>query len=386
MADGADILVIGGGIAGASAAAELAAHGRVVLLERESQPGYHTTGRSAAMFTLSYGNRVIRTLARAAMDFLHEPPPGFATAPLVRQRGLMLFGREDQLARVRAHHEEVRALSPEAALIDAEAVRRLVPAFRPGYAAAAAYEEAAREIDVHALHGGFLRLLRARGGRIVTDADVTALARRGGVWEATTAAGAFAAPVVVNAAGAWADDVAALAGAAPLGLAPLRRTVVVFEAPVETRVDGWPMAVDIDEDFYFKPDAGRLFASPADETPSPPCDAQPEEIDIATALDRIGRATTLAPRRLVARWAGLRTFAPDRTPVAGFDGDVEGFVWLAGQGGYGIKTSPSLARAVAGLVAHGDLPEDQRALGLTAAALSPRRLRARPRGDGTSRG
>ena len=386
MAGSADFLVIGGGIAGASAGAELAAHGRVVLLERESHPGYHTTGRSAAMFTLSYGNRVIRLLARAAMDFLHEPPPGFTDAPLVRPRGLMLFGRDDQRARVAAHYEAVRGLSPEVELVDGTEVRRLVPAFRPGYATAAVHEAAAREIDVHALHGGFLRRLRARGGRVVTDAGVTALTRRGGVWEAATSAGDFSAPIVVNAAGAWADEIAALAGAAPLGLEPLRRTVVVFDAPADTKIDTWPMAVDIDEDFYFKPDAGRLFASPADEAPSPPCDAQPEEIDITHAIDRIGRATTLAPRSLVARWAGLRTFAPDRTPVAGFDEGVEGFVWLAGQGGYGIKTSPSLARAVAGLVAHGELPSNQRALGLDADALSPRRLRLVSPAGGTCRG
>jgi D-arginine dehydrogenase len=369
-----DFLVIGAGIAGASAAHELAALGTVILLEQESQPGYHATGRSAALFTEAYGNAVIRRLTSAGRAFFESPPEGFCEQPLLSRRGTLFIAREDQLGSLERTAAEIAASAPVRRLTPAEAVA-MNPALERGYLAAALHEPAAEDIDVHGLLTGFLRGLRRRGGRVVTGACVGALAREGGTWVAQTPAGQYAAPVVVNAAGAWADAVAGLAGLRPLGLVPKRRSAFTFDPPEGMEIAAWPATIDIDEQFYFKPDAGRILGSPADETPSAPCDAQPEELDVAIGVDRIETATRLRVRRLASRWAGLRTFAPDKTPVAGFDPEAEGFFWLAGQGGYGIQTSPALARAAAGLIASGELPDDLRARGLDKAMLAPGRLR-----------
>jgi D-arginine dehydrogenase len=259
--------------------------------------------------------------------------------------------------------------------IDAAEAIALNPALNPDYIAAAIYEPAARDIDVHALHGGYLRALRQRGGRLVTGAGVQALSRDGGTWVAGTRAGNFAAPIVVNAAGAWCDEVAGLAGVRPCGLVPKRRTVFTFDAPDGLDISAWPATIDIDEQFFFKPDAGRILGSPADETPSLPCDAQPEVLDVALGIDRIEKATNLTVRRLVNKWAGLRSFVADKTPVVGMDTQADGFFWLAGQGGYGIQTSPALSRAVAALITTGDLPAELTARGLDKAMLAPARLR-----------
>jgi D-arginine dehydrogenase len=350
----ADILVIGAGIAGASVADALAASARVVVLEREERPGMHSTGRSAALFSETYGNEVIRALSRASRAFLAGPPAGFCETPLIGPRGTLYVASEDQLDRLRAL--EVAAGTFER-LPGAEA-RELVPVLRPQGAAAALYEPGAMDIDVDALHQGFLRRLRRAGGQLVTNAPVTALTRTADRWIAVTPQGDFSAPIVVNAAGAWADRVAVLAGIAPLGLQPKRRTAALIDGP-DLDFSGWPLVIDVDETVYFKPDARRLLISPADETDTGPCDAQPDDLDVAVAADRIERLTTLTIRRVTHRWAGLRTFAPDRTPVCGFDPRGEGFFWLAGQGGYGIQTSPALAKLAARLVlrAPGDLAE-----------------------------
>jgi len=370
MTQTCDILVIGAGIAGASAASELSASAQVILLEAESQPGYHTTGRSAALFTETYGNRVIRTLTSAGRAFFEAPPEGFAEHPLLAPRGTLFIARKDQLDALDKTLTETAARR-----IDGAEAVALNPALKPDYVAAAIHDPAAEDIDVHALHGGYLRALRRRGGRLVTGSRVQALAREGGAWVAQTGAGRFAAPVVVNAAGAWCDAVARLAGVHPCGLVPKRRTAFVFDPPGGLDISGWPATIDIDEQFYFKPDAGRILGSPADETPSPPCDAQPEELDVALGIDRIERATSLTVRRLVNKWAGLRSFVADKTPVVGFDAESQGFFWLAGQGGYGIQTSPALARVAAALIATGDLPADLIARGLDKAMLAPARLR-----------
>jgi D-arginine dehydrogenase len=351
MTETCDILVIGAGIAGASAAYEMSADAHVVVLEQESQPGYHTTGRSAALFTETYGNLTIRTLTSAGRAFFQAPPAEFGEHPLLTPRGTLLTARADQT--------EAIALNP---------------ALNPDYIAAAIYEPAARDIDVHALHGGYLRGLRQRGGRLVTGAGVQALSRDGGTWVVITRAGHFAAPIVVNAAGAWCDEVAGLAGVRPCGLVPKRRTVFTFDAPDGLDISAWPATIDIDEQFFFKPDAGRIIGSPADETPSPPCDAQPEELDVALGIDRIEKATNLTVRRLVNKWAGLRSFVADKTPVVGFDPQADGFFWLVGQGGYGIQTSPALSRAVAALITTGDLPAELTARSLKKAMLAPARL------------
>jgi len=369
----AEIIVIGAGIAGASVAYELAPDRRVLLLERESQPGYHTTGRSAALFTETYGNAVMRALTRASRSFLLRPPPGFASVPLLTPRGTLLVARADQMAALQQAFDECSALVDNLVLWTGDEVRSRIACFAPEQVAAGLLEPDAMDIDVHALHQGFLRGLRARGGGLHCSAEVRALAHDGRLWSVDTSAGRFAAPLLVNAAGAWADEIGRLAAAALIGLVPKRRTAITFDPPAGVPVDHWPAVIDIDEQWYFKPEAGRILASPADETPSPPCDAQPEEYDVAVLVDRLGGATTLAVPRIHARWAGLRSFVADKTLVAGFDGSAPGFFWLAGQGGYGIQTAPAAARAAAALLRGVDLPDDIAALGVRAADLSPQR-------------
>jgi D-arginine dehydrogenase len=345
-----DILVIGGGIAGASAAAELARTHRVMVLEAEDAPGYHSTGRSAAVFSESYGNRAVRALTRASRDFFYHPPARFSPYPLLKCRSWLHVASASQASALEGFLAtedvalRVSRVGPEEALA-------LSPLLRPETAAAGgAYEQEAADIDVDALHQGYLRLVRQRGGTILTGAQVTALARSQGKWRLESTAGAFQAGVVVNAAGAWADRVAALAGIAPMRIQACRRTAVLVEISGSEISDAWPLTIDIEEAYYFKPDAGLLLISPADETPIEACDVQPEELDVAIAIDRLEKATRVTVGRVRRKWAGLRSFAPDRSPVIGFDGAAPGFFWLAGQGGYGIQTAPAAAALVAALV------------------------------------
>ena len=369
-----DFLVVGAGMAGASAAFWLAERGRVVVLEQEDVPGYHSTGRSAAMYMQTYGGPLTKGLAVTGRSFLTDPPPDFAASPLLSPREVLYVGRADQIDMLDRFYEENRQRVPTLARLDAnQALEQPVP-LREDYVAGAVLEPEAEEIDVAALHQGFLRGLRARGGTLMTEAGVTALARARGLWHAETPAGAYCAPVVVNAAGAWCDAVAALAGLAPIGLEPKRRTAFIFDGPADGGVDDWPMVHDIDDAFYLKPDAGRILGSPADETPSEPCDVYPEELDIAIGADRIMQATTLDIRHIRNKWAGLRSFVRDRQPVAGFDIAAEGFFWLAGQGGAGIMTAPALGAVTAALVTGEPLPEAAAARGIAAECLGPGRL------------
>lgn len=381
-----DFIVIGAGIAGASAGYELAAPGRtgargkvqaggrVALLEREDQPGYHTTGRSAAFYIQSYGNAVIRALTLGSWEFYTAPPEGFTDGPLLTERGALFVGRPDQIGELDALVAETRPLAPHLQRLDAAAARALVPVLRAETLGGAVLDSKAMEIDVNRLHQGYLRGLKARGGEVVTRAEVRGLQPGPAGWVAETKAGDFTAPVVVNAGGAWCDEIAGLAGAKPVGLVPKRRTAITFDAPAGLDTRDWPLTAGVAEDFYIKPDSGRLMGSPADETPMPPCDVQPDEFDIAVAVERIQTATTLEIRRIGNTWAGLRTFAPDKTMVAGFDPAREGFFWLAGQGGYGIQTAPAMGRLTAALATGAPLPEDLAALGVTAEAVSPGRF------------
>ena len=363
---GFDCIVIGAGIAGASVAAELAAHQRVLLLERESQPGYHTTGRSAALFTVTYGPPVIRALSRASAAFFEHPASPHLTHPLLEPRGAVFVARQDQQASLERMQEE---LAPHVTPLTGTEVETLVPLLRKGYATGGLRDPSAADIDVNGLHQHYLKTFRAAGGALLSKAEVIGLDKDGD-WQVETNQGRFHAPVLVNAAGAWADVVAELAGLHPTGLIPKRRTALTVAPPDGMIPDRWPMVVDIDEQFYLKADAGKLLISPADATPSPPCDAQPEELDVAICIDRIETAFDLSLRRIESRWAGLRSFVPDGDPVAGYDPEGEGFFWLAGQGGYGIQTAPALARAAAALVRGAEIPGDIAAEGVTAAALA----------------
>lgn len=372
----ADFVVIGAGIAGASCGYFLARDAKVIVLERESQPGYHSTGRSAALYSETYGNFVIRALTVASGPFFDSPPPGFTDHPLVGPRGTVIFGHEGQRAKLDAMYEEWRKLVGSVRRLDRAQTLALHPLLEPDKLIGSVYEPDAKDIDVHAVHQGFLRGLRAHGGRVVNDAEVTAIARQDGRWTVHTPAGEFAAPVLIDAAGAWCDEIGKLAGAQPIGLVPKRRTAFTFNGPAGTDYNHLPMALDADEEFYVKPEVGQFLASPADETPMEPCDVQPDEYDIAEAVEQIEQNTKLRVRRINNKWAGLRSFVADRSPVVGFDDRLEDFFWLAGQGGYGIQTAPAMGEVAAALAQRRDLPAHAARLGVTAEALSPRRLRA----------
>ncbi|HEY1719973.1 MAG TPA: FAD-dependent oxidoreductase [Magnetospirillaceae bacterium] len=369
-----DFIVIGAGMAGASAAYNLAPHGRVLVLERESQPGYHSTGRSAALFTECYGSAGIRALTVASRAFYQAPPSGFSDVPLVKRRGCLYPARHDQLAALEAQYKESSRFVGNLKRLDAAAMRAMVPVLRDGYFAAGFLEPDAADIDVAALLQAYLRGMRQHGGQLINDVTIKAITYKQGQWVVDLETESVAAPVIINATGAWADETAHLAGVAPLGLVPKRRTAVTFDVPEPSAIEQWPaVIVEAGETFYFKPDAGRILASPADETPSGPCDAQPEEIDVATVMDRVAQATIFAPKRLAAKWAGLRSFVSDKMIVAGFDPKAEGFFWLAGHGGYGIQTAPAMGRAVGALARGEALPSDLIDGGVTAADLSPAR-------------
>jgi len=250
----------------------------------------------------------------------------------------------------------------------------MVPVLREDYVAGAVLDPEAMDIDVHAVHQGFLRGLRARGGTTLIGAELVELKYAGQAWTVVTSTDTFAAPVIVNAAGAWCDRVAAIAGANPIGLIPKRRTAFVFEPPPGTVVESWPMIDDVGESFYFKPDAGRILASPADETPMEPCDVYPDDVDVAIAVERIQQAARLPIAHISRKWAGLRSFVADGCPVVGYDPRTEGFFWLAGQGGYGIETSPAMGRLAATLALKRGVPEDLAGLGVRAETVSPERL------------
>ncbi len=370
----AEIMVIGGGIAGASAAYELAAFASVIVLEREPQCGYHSTGRSAASFTENYGGVVVRRLAVASREFLQNPPAAFCDYPLLSPRGMITIAHSGQLELLNEELAHARMLVPSITPLGVDAAIAQVPVLRRDYVAGAIIEPYCMDLDVHGMHQGYLRGARSRGARLIVNAGVETIDRVGEAWKIGTTAGTFVARVIVNAAGAWADRIAAQAGVRPLGLVPKRRTAFNIAAPAGTDIGTWPMINDVAEEFYFKPDAGQLLVSPADATPSEPTDAYPEDFDVAVGVERLERATTIKVERVARSWAGLRTFAPDGVPVVGADAGREGFFWLAGQGGYGIKTSPALSRACASLIRERRLPDDLLALGITAADLSPDRL------------
>lgn len=369
-----DFLVIGAGISGAAAAYELAAHGSVAVLEAESRPGYHSTGRSAALYTRHFGGPTVRKLNAAGLPFFTNPPAGFADHPLLTPRGGLTVANSEQRAEIDAQLELGAGDGSIIELTSAQALQR-APFLKPDSIAFAAFEEGFMDMDVAAIHQGFLRGLRARGGQVICDAPIVRLERIGRAWHAASDNTLVRAPIAVNAAGAWADKLAALAGAAPVGLVPKRRTAIQIDLPNGADTSGWPAVDEAGYGCYVKPETGRVMASPADATPSEPCDAQPEDYDVAVIADWLERRTTIPVRRINHKWAGLRSFVADESPVAGFDDQVPGFFWLCGQGGFGIMLAPALGRAAAQLIVHGSLPADLTDAGVTSAALAPERCR-----------
>ncbi len=372
--DSFDIAVIGAGIVGASTAYFASAQRRVLLLEGESAAGYHSTGRSAALFTEAYGPPAVRALTRASRAFFDAPPASFTATPLLKPRGTLLVGGEARRDKVLSLYSTLSSEGSAAELLDGEAARSRVPVLRPGASAVAVHDPGAFDIDVDALLQGFLRGARSRGARFVPNAGVSALAREGALWSITTADGRrFTASCVVNAAGAWVDEVAALAGAPLIGIEPRRRSAFLFQPPAGLSTEAWPAVIDIDENWYFKPDAGLLLGSPANADPVPPHDVVAEELDVAIGIHNIEAATTLTIRRPKTTWAGLRCFVADGEPVCGFDPVAPGFFWAAALGGYGIQSSPAFGMLSAALVLDQPVPPALVAQGLDLQALRPGR-------------
>lgn len=369
MAAAPDILVIGGGIAGLSAAAALAVHARVTLLEAEEQIGFHASGRSATMLHYALGDPLVRNLTRASRPFFDDPPDAFSDVPLGRRMAVLVHARDDERAALDTLEAELARFATLDRL-DRQGVAELCPLLRDDALHGIADRNGMR-LDPHALLQGNLRLLRQRGGALVSGARIAGIAREGNGWRVTGEKGdSWTAPILVNAAGAWADAIARLAGVAPLGLVPKRRTIITFDAPPGTQLDHLPFAKTVGDELYFAPESGRLFASPMDAEPSDPCDAQPDEFSIALAAHRMAERTIVDVRHIHSRWAGLRTFTPDVHPAAGFASEGEGFFWLAGQGGFGLQTSPAMAGIAESLIAGAPWP----VAGVAPEALSPARF------------
>jgi D-arginine dehydrogenase len=371
-----DYAVIGAGIAGASVAYRLSATASVAVLERESQPGYHSTGRSAAMFMETYGTAQIKALTRASRAFYENPPQGFSDHPLLSPRGVLYVATSEQKDLLHEVFDDFRSQSPNVALVDARQAVERVPCLRGDQICGAIEEPDARDIDVHALHQGFLRGMSRQGAVLHNRAEVVAAAYAGEAWTLTLADGrSLRARALVNAAGAWADHAAVLCGARPVGLQPCRRTAFTFSGPEGVDFSRWPAVVGVDESYYFKPDAGQLLGSPANADPVDAHDVVPEELDVAMGIYRIEAATSLTIRRPRHSWAGLRSFVRDGDFVVGWDAEAPAFFWLAAQGGYGIQTAAATSELAAALLTRQPVPAHLHAHGVDADAVRPARLR-----------
>ena len=370
----AEFLIIGGGIAAASTAYWLSRNAQVSLLEQESQAGYHSTGRSAALFMESYGTSQVRALTMASRAFLQAPPAGFSDHPLLTPRGAMMVAEHGQDEMLGAHWDVLRQVTQKGRLLNTQEACEFLPVLRSEKILGGIYEPDASDMDVHSIHQGYLRGAKKNGAQLICDAQVIQIQLSGKVWHVHAGGQRYEARVLINAAGAWADAVAELSGVRPIGLVPKRRSALIFEPPTGLNCSAWPMVAGIDESWYIKPDAGKLLGSPANADPVAPHDVQPEELDIAMAIDRIQTMTTLEIRRPIRTWAGLRSFVTDGDLVAGFDPQVENFFWIAAQGGYGIQTSAAMGECCAALVRHQELPSHTTSHGLTQIKLSPQRL------------
>jgi D-arginine dehydrogenase len=347
----ADFLIIGGGVAGLSAAARLVSHGRVIVIEAEEAIGYHSSGRSVSFSHYGIGNAAVRAMTAHSRAFFEQPPAGFSPVPIARTFASLYFAEEGALPALAALQADMAAFTDAIRPVDAGEMHRLCPVLKAPVRGL--HDPTGLKLDADALLQGYARQLRARGGAIVTGRRTATIERRGADWVVD---GAFAAPILINAAGAWGDTVAALAGVAPLGLAAKRRTIIAVDPPAGMDIAAWPFTHSVAGDFYMLPEAGRILVSPVDEVADTACDAQPEDYDLALAADRLEHYTSLAVSRIAHRWAGLRTFTADRVPTCGFAPDAPGFFWLAGQGGYGLQTAPAMAEAVEALITGGAWP------------------------------
>lgn len=370
-----DAIVIGAGVVGASIAWRLAPELRVAVVEMERTAGYHSSGRSATYFNVGLGVTAVRVLTAASQDFFLHPAPGFSGNPLADPLPALTVAGAQSEGRLDEYLRAVGALVPGLVRLDAEAIQRLVPLIRPSRDGiwSAVLDPSAFRIDGHALLQGYLSGAKARGARVSVGSEVVKITRSGGDWAVLAGTEEFVAPVLVNAAGAWGDEVARLAGVMPVGLTPKRRTIVTLDAPADRSIDGLPFVRSIDDLFYFTGESGGILLSPADETPVAPHDVQPDDEDIAVAIDRFEAVTGTEVTRIRSRWAGLRTFARDRVPVIGFDRDAPGFFWCVGQGGVGLQTSPAASSCAASLILGDGWPVQVAAAGLQAADLSPSR-------------
>lgn len=370
-----DCVILGGGIAGASLAWQLSASQQVLLLEREAHCGYHTTGRSAALYLESYGPPGVRALTRASRDFLATPPTGFSDIPLLGPRGALHVALSGQERLLDDSFKALAAANPAVRRLDADSVWQLAPCLRRERLAGGLLEPGAQDMDVDALHQGYLRGARRRGAAVrVSSAPVDVL-RNGDQWQLRLGDGTgVTCAVLVNATGAWADETARQCGARPLGLEPRRRSAFTFDAGAGYDASHWPALIALDESWYIKPGRGLLLGSPANADPTTAHDVVPEELDIATAIYRIEEATHLRIRRPANTWAGLRTFAPDGEMVIGFDPECPGFFWLAGQGGYGIQSAPGASTLAASLITGQVLSAELEQCGVVTEWFSPRRF------------
>lgn len=371
-----DSVIIGAGIAGASLGYRLADQQRVLLLEREAQPGYHSTGRSAAMFMEAYGTEQIQALTRASREFYESPPPGFCEHRLLEPRGCLYVANLEQQELLASSYAQNLANGTEVHLLDPEAAVAMVPSLRGEAIAGAYHEPGAMDLDVHALHQGFLRGYRQAGGELRCNAELVEGCFADGLWHLHLADGSvLQARQVINAAGAWADQVARLCGVQPVGLQPCRRSAFTFEGPQEQAFAQWPAVIGVDESFYFKPDAGQLLGSPANADPVEPQDVMPEELDVAIGIYNIEALTTLTIRRPSHTWAGLRSFVADGDLVIGRDPQNPAFFWLAAQGGYGIQSAAGVSQLACALLLDQPLPASLHRQGVEPQRLSPARFR-----------
>ncbi|WP_085026421.1 NAD(P)/FAD-dependent oxidoreductase [Ensifer aridi] len=368
-----DYIVIGGGIAGASVAYELSSKGKVAILEMESAPGYHSTGRSAAVMSENYGPALWSRLVTASRGFYENPPAGFTDVPLVSPRGALFLAREGEQELLSRQADELVRRGATIDVTSAEGALRFCPVVKSSEFVSALYEPDCMDIDTNALLMGYLKAVRARGGKLVANARAETFERRGDTWVVCTRNGTFEAPVVVNAAGGWVQEMSSLAGLSYRNVVPFRRTAVVFDPPDGSDISSWPMTFDVAETFYFKPEAGKIMVSPVDMALCEPCDAQADELEVAIAIDRIHRFTTMNIRSVKHKWGGLRTFAPDHEPVIGPDPEEPSFIWLAGQGGNGVMGGAAAARLAAAFASNEPIPADISALGITAESVSPGR-------------